>query len=407
MDSAPLPENEIERLQRLTEFNILDTLEEQAYDDLTFLAAQICGTPIALISFIDSYRQWFKSYRGLQVRETPREYAFCAHAILGDDVFVVNDADKDPRFHDNPLVVDDPHVKFYAGAPLILENNIRLGTLCVIDSKARDMSESQQAALAALARQVVSQLALRLKVKEFQQLDRAKNEFISVVSHELRTPLTSIKGALGLLSQPGIVTQIDKVENLFDVANRNTERLLYLVNDMLDIAKMEAGKLELQLEYVDIIMLLNQAIELNRIYVEKCGCELEVTYSLDDKAIYINADEQRLLQVMSNFISNAAKFTNGRDIIQIGCLVDATHVRVNVTDHGEGIPLDKQHRLFQKFSQSHDKGNQKLPGSGLGLVICKHIIELHYGKIGFESIPNKYTKFYFSLPIADIEQPIV
>jgi len=290
-------------------------------------------------------------------------------------------------------------LNFTRGAPLILEDNIRLGTLCVIDSKARDISESQQSALAALARQVVSQLALRLKVKEFQQLDRAKNEFISVVSHELRTPLTSIKGALGLLSQSSIVAQPEKVENLFDVASRNTERLLYLVNDILDIAKMEAGKLELQPEQVDIIMLLNRAIELNRIYCEKCSCELEATYPLSDKAVYINADEQRLLQVMSNLISNAVKFTNEGDTIQIDCIVDATHVRVNITDHGEGIPLDKQHRLFKKFGQSHDKGNQKLPGSGLGLVICKHIIELHHGKIGFESIPHEYTTFYFSLPL--------
>lgn len=143
MIAAPIPEVESQRLAVLHELSILDTLEEEAYDDLTMLAAQICQTPIALVTLIDSDRQWFKSRRGFAPRETPRDIAFCSHAILDNKPFIVNDSAQDIRFRDNPLATDPPHIRFYAGAPLIFEPGIHLGTLCVIDSKARELSAEQ------------------------------------------------------------------------------------------------------------------------------------------------------------------------------------------------------------------------------------------------------------------------
>ncbi len=131
MISAPLPANEEDRLRCLDELQILDTLEEAAYDDLTFLAAQICDTPIALVSLVDRERQWFKSHYGLDAHETPRNLAFCAHAILTDQTLVIEDSLRDKRFFDNPLVTGAPEVKFYAGAPLILRTNLEFGTLLV------------------------------------------------------------------------------------------------------------------------------------------------------------------------------------------------------------------------------------------------------------------------------------
>lgn len=162
MIEPEIPKNEAKRLDALHAYQILDTLPEKAFDDLTFIASQICEVPIALISLIDSDRQWFKSKLGLTVSETDRSFSFCAHAILNPDkILEVNDTLKDERFSENPFVQDDPFIRFYAGMPLITEAGEALGTLCVIDQKPRELTNAQRRALEALSRQVMAQLELR------------------------------------------------------------------------------------------------------------------------------------------------------------------------------------------------------------------------------------------------------
>ncbi|MGH9532152.1 MAG: response regulator [Terriglobales bacterium] len=163
---APLPSNEAARLDALRQYHVLDTPPEEAFDDLVRIAAQICGTPVALISLVDEHRQWFKARVGLEAQETPRDLAFCAHAILGSDVMVVPDASQDARFADNPLVTGETHIRFYAGAPLIAPDSHALGTLCVVDREPHPFSEEQRHALQALARQTVAQLELRKKLHQ-------------------------------------------------------------------------------------------------------------------------------------------------------------------------------------------------------------------------------------------------
>lgn len=170
--SFPLPQNEAQRLAALHQYHILDTAPEPAFDGLTNLAAQICHAPIALISLIDSQRQWFKSKVGLDISETPREISFCTHAILHAEVCVVPDARQDERFANNPAVVYEPHVCFYAGAPLITPEGYAIGTLCVVDQVPRGLNRQQQDALETLAQQVVAQLELRQSVTALQQAMR-------------------------------------------------------------------------------------------------------------------------------------------------------------------------------------------------------------------------------------------
>ncbi|MGC1450696.1 MAG: ATP-binding protein [Candidatus Sulfotelmatobacter sp.] len=160
--------NEAERLKALHHYRILDTDPEQAFDDLTLIASQICGAPIALISLVDEDRQWFKSRVGVEVQETSRSVSFCAHAIQQQGIFTVPDTLNDARFRDNPLVQGDPHIRFYAGAPITTQDGYALGTLCVIDYVPRKLTNDQNNALEALERQVAAQLELRRNLEELR-----------------------------------------------------------------------------------------------------------------------------------------------------------------------------------------------------------------------------------------------
>jgi PAS domain S-box-containing protein len=184
MKPAQKPLNENQRLESLKSLNILDTLPERDFDQITLLASQICGTPIALISLVDENRQWFKSKVGLSAAETPRDLAFCAHAILNEEVFVIPDSSKDERFFDNPLVTNAPFVNFYSCAPLKSPNGINIGTICVIDSKPNVLSDQQIQALKMLSEQVTRLLQLRLEVerlKETQKILQFKNIAIEMI----------------------------------------------------------------------------------------------------------------------------------------------------------------------------------------------------------------------------------
>ena len=166
--SFPIPRNENDRLRALRSYKILDTKPEERFDELTQLAAIICGVPISLITLIDADRQWFKSKVGLEVNETPRAQAFCTHAIMQPQMFEVPDATQDDRFAKNPLVTGDPHIRFYAGAPLATPDGHLLGTMCVIDRQPRTLTAEQKKALEILGRQVVANMELRSNLRELR-----------------------------------------------------------------------------------------------------------------------------------------------------------------------------------------------------------------------------------------------
>ena len=197
---APTIKKEAQRIKVLWQYDVLDTVPEEVFDDLTELAARICEAPVALISLIDEDRQWFKAKVGVTLSETSRDISFCAHAIKQTDLFIIPDATKDARFANNPLVISDPKIRFYAGAPLITPDGYALGTLCVIDKVPRQLRLEQQQALRVLARHVMTQLELRRHAKELAEVHQAKEE-TSEELEQLRAENAKLKRELEKLKK--------------------------------------------------------------------------------------------------------------------------------------------------------------------------------------------------------------
>lgn len=192
MNKPPIPANEAKRLKVLWQYEVLDTVPEAVFDDLAELAGDICETPFALISLVDESRQWFKSKVGLATSETTRDISFCAHAILQPDLFIVPDATMDERFKDSPLVVGEPRIRFYAGAPLITPDGYALGALCILDTVSRELTASQKKALRVLARLAVTQLELRRHSKELAKA-RDDTQFLKRELEKTRAHLDEVE----------------------------------------------------------------------------------------------------------------------------------------------------------------------------------------------------------------------
>jgi len=237
----------------------------------------------------------------------------------------------------------------------------------------------------------------RTQLAEQRRIERLKNDFISIVSHELRTPLTSIHGALGLVNAGVLARGLSpQVSQLLDVAYRNSQRLVRLVDDILDLQKIESGAMAFHLHPLEMRPLLAQAIEANHAYANGLGVRLELLEAPTETRVY--ADPDRLMQVMTNLLSNAAKFSPPGETVSVQWSRRAGMVRVSVTDRGPGISEEFKERIFQRFAQADASSTREKGGTGLGLSITKAIVERLGGTIGFEARPDVGTTFYFELP---------
>jgi PAS domain S-box-containing protein len=235
-------------------------------------------------------------------------------------------------------------------------------------------------------------------VTDLRRVERMKNEFIATVSHELRTPLTSIRAALGLIANGRAGPLPQQVQHLLTIAERNSTRLALLIDDLLDIERIETGKLNLQMSSQRLQPLVAQAIEASAAHAKLCGVTLELAPSTDDPLVHV--DPHRLLQIMANLFSNAAKFSGSGSRVEVGISQQAGRARVEVRDQGPGIASELRPRLFTKFSQGDGSDSRARGGTGLGLAICKALVEEMGGTIDYVSTPGAGTTFYFELPLA-------
>ncbi|MEV6852068.1 GAF domain-containing sensor histidine kinase [Actinoplanes sp. NPDC051411] len=398
---APVPADEPARLAALHDTQVLDTPPEDDFDDIALLAAEICHTPMGMVSLVDRDRQWFKAKVGLDIREAPRELSFCAYAITGAEMLEVRDARDDDRFSDNPYVTADHGLRFYAGAPVVLDGVHSVGTVCVVDNEPRTLTAAQQRALRSLARHASAQLELRRYARHagevaerLSELDQMKDTFLVSVSHELRTPLSSIVGYLELLLES--LYDADTGRRFLTVMQRNSTRLLRLVEELLLVSRLTETDMDLDLADLDLTELIRSALEGVRAEAEQR--EVRLT-DRSTGPVPARGDVRRLGQALDHLLTNAVKFTGpGGEVVVRAHAGDRPGV--TVTDTGMGIADKDLPHVFERFYRGRAAEVMAVPGPGLGLAIVRAIIDAHNGTVRMDSEPGVGTTVDLTLPCA-------
>lgn len=425
----PIPFDEVQRLASLQALDILDTPPEPAFDRITRLVSRQFDVPISLISLIDPARQWFKSKVGLDVDETPREYSFCQFAIMDNRIMQVPDATKDRRFADNPLVLGDPEIRFYAGAPLVTRNGFRLGTLCLIDTKPRDaLSEAQQAQLRDFADLVIGEMELRrlrrllgaesqgisqevagalnsLRHAEEELSHQAQMDVIAHVAHELRTPLSAMLGFaeiirrefFGPIEDDRYPAYASKIENC-------GHHLLSVLNGMMDLARAEKGGLRLQESVIDPQSVAHQAVELSQPELDRFGATATISSDLKDPRLL--ADHHQLTQMLINLIGNAARHVaKGSEIAIVTAQRADGGLDISVADPGCGMTEAEVRQALAPFSRGDDSEARHPSGLGVGLPLTKRLIEMHGGVLAIDSKRGEGTRVTLRFPAYRVREP--
>jgi signal transduction histidine kinase len=401
-----IPENEEERLIELFKYDILDSPRESEFDDLVKLASDICKAPISLITLVDTKRQWFKAAIGIGGDETERNHAFCAHAINQDNPMIVKDARTDERFHDNPFVTEDPNVRFYAGMPLITPNGHKLGTLCVIDTVPRELTEEQLFSLNVLSKQVMKLLELRLKLKDLgnayveiknnnakiNRLNAVNARLLSIIGHDLRN---SINNGLGLIElyTSGLLTLEEYGDNAAELKSVLTTSAELLTNLQKWGISQREGKI-LSLEKVSLDTLIEKVIKGQMAIAKMKNNELVVE---GEKNVEVKTDPDMLEFVLRNLVQNSLKFTEGG---RVSLKVKSTddQVIIKVVDTGVGIAPSVSEKMFKWDSRQTTKGTNGEKGTGIGLLICSEFIQKLNGKMKVHSKVGEGTEIAIYLP---------
>ncbi len=392
------PLNEEFRLEALKSLGIIDTDPEKEFDQITALAAYICNTEIALISLVDDNRQWFKSKYGLEVNETPREYSFCAHAILNpEEALIVNDARADKRFYKNPFTEKEELVIFYAGIPLVDKDGFALGTLCVIDNKPKELTSKQLESLKSLANQVVILFELNKKNKDLEKMqgnlkkrNESLKEFAQVISHDLKMPLANVITTSDLLKLKLANNLNKETSQYFEYIKQSSFSMSDYISDVLE--HYESDRL---VHNSPETFQLNELLKkITRLLSIKSDCTID--FPKADPTITCN--KSALKQIFFNLIGNSIKYNDKKHIlISIENAEDDIFYYFKIKDNGMGISEDKIEHIFELFTTADNTDRNGNKGNGIGLSTVKKLVENLGGHIKVKSSVGLYTTFDFSI----------
>ena len=440
----PVAAEDAERINKLKKYQVLNNNEEPAFARLTELAKLFFNMPVVAITFMDEETQYLKSLHGLDgICTTSRKVAICNYTVLSDEVLVLPDLTEDSRFSQNPLVTEAPYLRFYAGAPIIMQEDgktYRLGSLCLMDMQAHhDFTEKDADILAQFAAMAADALKLQDQQRHAKHANEMKSEFLANMSHEIRTPMNGIIGMVEMLAETKLSAEQQEYVDNIKVSN---EHLLAIINGILDLSKVESGKMTIDSIPMNISSLCNEVVSLFAVKARQRGLTLDYHYT-EALSPYIKGDPVRIKQIMVNLVNNAIKFTRegGRVTIDVKHMENnpcedkygnhksicshelqveqASHYNtddsgsvnhqdmtlcIEVTDTGVGIKPESLEAIFDAYDQANKSTHRLYGGTGLGLSVCKSLVELMGGYIEVDSAVGIGTTFTVLLPLPPIDE---
>lgn len=440
----PVAVEDAERISKLKKYQVLNNNEEPAFARLTELAKLFFNIPVVAITFMDEETQYLKSLLGLDgICTMSRKVAICNYTVLSDEVLVLPDLTEDSRFSQNPLVTEAPYLRFYAGAPIIMQEDgktYRLGSLCLMDMQAHhDFTEKDADILAQFAAMAADALQLQDQQRHAKHANEMKSEFLANMSHEIRTPMNGIIGMVEMLAETKLSAEQQEYVDNIKVSN---EHLLAIINGILDLSKVESGKMTIDSIPMNISSLCNEVVSLFAVKARQRGLTLDYHYT-EALSPYIKGDPVRIKQIMVNLVNNAIKFTRegGRVTIDVKHMENnpyedkygnhksicshelqveqASHYNtddrgsvkhqdmtlcIEVTDTGVGIKPESLEAIFDAYDQANKSTHRLYGGTGLGLSVCKSLVELMGGYIEVDSAVGIGTTFTVLLPLPPIDE---
>lgn len=391
-DQAAL--KEAARIEVLKKYDILDTPPDSRFDRITKLAAELLHVPFSTISLVDRDRIWFKSRFGIEFQEVLREPGLCASAILGDEVYVVEDAGKDPKTLNNPLVIGAPLLRFYAAVPLKSREGYNLGTLCVMDRKPRSFNEEEKQILLNLAGVVMDQIEMQF---EARTAIKHHHQILNTTAHDLKNPVSIMPLLADLIMQnKNNPAAIDDISKQIKDAGR---RMALTINELLENAMEGAGKAHLRLEAVNLKELVEGVVNANRALARKKKQLLNFSGSQD---CFVFADHRRLTEVVDNVVNNAIKYSQRQQKVEVTLETEDQLAIIKVRDEGQGLTKDDQKNLFRKFTSLSAQPTGGEVSTGLGLSLAKEIVMAHKGDIyAYSDGKDLGSCFTIELPLSE------